>query len=302
MKTYYAHGKLLLTGEYLVLHGATALALPVKLGQSIKVEPAETSLIQWSARHPDGPWLSASFNPYSLDVVKATDPAKAAKLSQVLQAIRSLNPSAFEPGLSFETRLDFNPSWGLGSSSTLLSLLAQWSGVNPYELLKMTFGGSGYDIACATADTSIYYQLRQGEPLASPVVFQPPFADHLFFVYQGQKQTSSTEVGQFNSHFDPSAHANDMATVDRVSLTLPQVTDLDDFRDLMTIHEIAIARCTGKTPVQMQYRDFKGTLKSLGAWGGDFLLAATGMSFEEVSAYFRNKGLTTLFKYQDLVL
>ena len=34
---FYGHGKLLLTGEYFVLDGAMALALPTTVGQSMKV-------------------------------------------------------------------------------------------------------------------------------------------------------------------------------------------------------------------------------------------------------------------------
>lgn len=302
MKSFNAHGKILLTGEYLVLHGAVALGLPTKLGQSMTVHQSEAGGVMWTAYQPNGPWFTASFNPYSLEVVKTDDSPKAERLAKIFQAIRLLTPSAFQPGLRFETHLDFDPEWGLGSSSTLISNLAQWAEVNPYELLRMTFGGSGYDIACATADTPIQYQLRQGAPFVGSVAFHPSFAERLFFVYQGQKQTSSAEVGQFNSHFNPSEHANDMATVNKVSLHLPEVTDYDQFCDLMLMHELAVARCTGKTPVQLQYRDFKGTVKSLGAWGGDFLLAATEMPYEDVKVYFNDKGLTTIFKYQDLIL
>ena len=48
-------------------------------------------------------------------------------------------------------------NWGLGSSSTLISLLSQWSGVAPEKLLSTSFGGSGYDVACATAKDAIIY-------------------------------------------------------------------------------------------------------------------------------------------------
>ena len=40
--TFNAHGKLLLTGEYFVLDGALALALPCKLGQSMSIQPFES--------------------------------------------------------------------------------------------------------------------------------------------------------------------------------------------------------------------------------------------------------------------
>ena len=70
----------------------------------------------------------------------------------------------------------------------------------------------------------------------------------------------------------------------------------------MLLHEVCIARCTGKTMVQKEYPDFPGQLKSLGAWGGDFLMAITQQPFEQVKAYFHDKGMNTIFRYQDLIL
>ena len=100
-----------------------------------------------------------------------------------------MNSKAFEGNhLIFNTHLDFDPNWGLGSSSTLISLLAQWANVNPYELLKMTMGGSGYDIACATASQPIIYRLENGSPIVEKADFKPAFADKLYFVYQGHSR------------------------------------------------------------------------------------------------------------------
>lgn len=301
MKSYHAHGKILLTGEYLVLKGATALALPTRVGQSMMVEP-DSDLIRWLAFHPQGPWLSAALNPSTLEVVETDDPSKAAKLSAILKALRELNPQALAQGLRFETRLEFDPSWGLGSSSTLISNLAQWAGVDPYELLKRTLGGSGYDIACATAETPIYYKLQQGQPLSQSVAFNPPFADRLYFVYQGKKQHSSNEVKAFNERWDQADLSLEIQTVSELSVALPTVTYFEDFCTLLQVHENLLARCLGREPVQRRFPDFDGVLKSLGAWGGDFLLAATERSHAEVCDYFKDKGLTTVFKYQDLIL
>ena len=302
MKTYNAHGKLLLTGEYLVLKGALALALPTKLGQSLTVECCHPNVIRWSAHKPDGPWFSALLAPDTLEIVETDDQSKAEKLSHILKAVRELNPFAFETGLRFETRLGFDPRWGLGSSSTLLSLLAQWAEVNPYELIQKTFGGSGYDIACATAGTAIHYWLDQGEPRVQPVPFDPPFADHLFFVYQGMKQHSSEEVKAFNRQWDQADLTSELQTVSELSRALPAITYFEDFCTLLQVHESLLARCLGREPVQQRFPDFPGVLKSLGAWGGDFIMAVTSLSHEEVVAYFKKLGLDTVFCYHDIIL
>lgn len=300
MKSYTANGKLLLTGEYLVLKGALALAIPVRLGQSMVVETVHTPSLQWNAYKPDGPWLSATFSPDHLDVIDTDDPSKALKLSRILTAVRELNPSVFKPGLRFETHLGFNPEWGLGSSSTLISNLAQWAEVDPYQLLKKTVGGSGYDVACATASTPIFYRLDNEMPQISPVAFDPPFAEQLFFVYQGKKQHSAKEVAGFHARMQQNDFSGDIEVVSDISKALPDVTTLDEFQRLIDRHEAIIGHCLDRQPVKQQFPDFEGSLKSLGAWGGDFLLAATEWPLEKVKEYFYSKGLDTIFKYQEL--
>ena len=323
MSHYQAHGKFLLTGEYLVLKGALALAVPLKLGQSMTVEtfpetsqkkfekPSLETSLQWHAYKPDGPWFSATLNPENLHIIACDDRPKSEKLASILMAIQQLKPTAFHGGdLRFQTHLDFNPEWGLGSSSTLIANLARWAEVNPYELSKLTFGGSGYDIACATAKGPIYYQVKakvpepvEGPtPTIDPIDFNPPFAEHLFFIYQGQKQSSSKEVKAFLEKTNPVDLQKDIDSVSWISRAVPQCHTLDDFGLLMQCHERIISRCIGQEPVQKRFPDFEGVLKSLGAWGGDFILAVTEWDESQVKAYFKEKGLEVVFGYKEMVL
>jgi hypothetical protein len=46
------------------------------------------------------------------------------------------------------------------------------------------------------------------------------------------------------------------------------------------------------------FSDFNGSIKSLGAWGGDFVLVA---SEENPMSYFKSKGFHTILSYTDLV-
>ena len=319
IQQYNSHGKFLLTGEYLVLKGALALALPLKFGQSLAAETLDSNenRLSWIAYRTEGKWFSVTLNRDNLVNFSTNDPDKALRLSEILQAVKQLNPEAFEGNdLRFTTRLDFDPNWGLGSSSTLIASLARWANVNPYELLKLTFGGSGYDIACASAEGPIYYQLagldgfvpRNGAkqepkltPLVDPVVFNPPFADHLFFVYQGQKQSSSKEIKAFLAKVHPDDLQKDIEAVSEISHAVPKCHNIGEFSMLMQCHERIIARCICQEPVQKRFPDFEGTLKSLGAWGGDFILAATEWDESRVRAYFKTKGLGVIFGYKDIV-
>ena len=309
VQIYYSHGKFLLTGEYLVLKGALALAVPLKLGQTLSVETVCTPSLQWDAYKPDGPWFSVTLNQKNIEIIDCNDQPKAEKLVQIMKAVRELNPDAFNNGLHFETHLDFDPNWGLGSSSTLIANLARWADVNPYELLKLTFGGSGYDIACATAEGPIYYQVKtevpepvEGPtPTVEPIDCNPPFADHLFFIYQGQKQSSSKEIKAFLAKANPVDLQKDIEAVSEISRAVPKCENLDEFGMLMQCHERIIARCIGQEPVQKRFPDFEGVLKSLGAWGGDFILATTEWNENQVRDYFKKHDLEVVFGYNDLV-
>ena len=302
VQKYYTHGKFLLTGEYLVLKGALALALPLKLGQSLTIETVCTPSLQWNAYKHNGPWFSVTMNTENLEIINSDDQPKAEKLSEILKAVKQLNPAAFKDGLCFETRLDFDPNWGLGSSSTLIANLARWANVNPYELLKLTFGGSGYDIACATAEQPIYYQLIDNQPNVEIIDFNPSFAEHLFFIYQGQKQSSSKEIKAFLAKSNPIDLQKDIEAVSEISRAVPKCQSLEEFAMLMQCHERIISRCIGQEPVQKRFPDFEGVLKSLGAWGGDFILAATRWGENQVKEYFKGKGLEVVFGYKEIVL
>ena len=47
------------------------------------------------------------------------------------------------------------------------------------------------------------------------------------------------------------------------------------------------------------FPDFDGVIKSLGAWGGDFVLV---IARENPTDYFKEKGFETIVSYQDMIL
>lgn len=306
MIKFHAHGKLMLTGEYLVLQGARALALPLNLGQSLEVTTINdrNGMIHWDAYTPKGFWFASIFSKHDFTVHASDDMDKADNLSRIFKAIKSLNPNILEDANDyfFTTRLEFDKDWGLGSSSTLISLLAQWADVNPYEVLRQTMGGSGYDIACATASQSIIYRLENGSPIVEKVDFRPAFSDKLYFVYQGHKQSSGKEVKSFKERAKTMNFSSEVSEISDISDKLVSTTSFNDFCALLTRHEAIMSRCLEQPSLKSQYPDFQGVIKSLGAWGGDFFLAATELSEKEVKDYFCKKGLNVVIKYDDIVL
>ena len=306
MVKFHANGKLMLTGEYLVLQGARALALPLNLGQSLEVTTIDDAngMIHWDAYTPKGFWFASIFSKHDFTVHASDDMDKADNLSRIFKAIKSLNPNILQDKKDyfFTTRLEFDSEWGLGSSSTLISLLAQWAEVDPYELLKMTMGGSGYDIACATASQPIIYRLENGTPIVEKADFNPDFKDKLYFVYQGHKQISGKEVKSFKERAQKSDFSKEIAEVSAITDALVKVASFNDFCALLTRHEEIMSRCLEQPSLKSQFPDFQGVIKSLGAWGGDFFLAATEMPEKEVVRYLNGNGLETIIKYEDIVI
>lgn len=299
--TYHANGKLLLTSEYLVLHGAKAIAMPLNVGQQMAVSiDSERKNILWQAFYQNQVWFSCELDSADFSVLATTDPGKATTLVRILQAIRSLNPDfSLAPGTSFKTTIEANPEWGLGSSSTLLSLLSQFANVDPFVMNEMVFQGSGFDIACATADGPIIYVRSKA---IEPVTLDYPFADQLFLIYSGRKKRTATEISAFLKEKKVSKQQ-----VEEVSLLTDEFLrcrDQNEFNLLIRMHEALISKLIERIAIKPElFADFKGEVKSLGAWGGDFFLASTNKwTFEEVRKYFENKGLMTVFKWNDLIL
>jgi len=298
--TYHANGKLLLAGEYLVLHGARAIALPLKLGQQMEVSENEASeSLDWTAFYRNESWFKCQLNPADFSVLITTDPDKANTLTRIFQTIRQLNPGFFpKAGTQLKTVLESNPEWGFGSSSTLVSLLAQWAGVDPFELNELIFKGSGFDIACATAEGPIFY--TKGNPVQR-VRLEYPFAGRLYFIYSGQKKPTRADVSAFLKKGKPSSHI--ISAVSDLSEEFAKCVSQEEFNRLIGVHEKLIGDLLGKIPVKQEFfADFAGAIKSLGAWGGDFYLISSELPVSEIKNYFGNKGMKTMFHWRDLIL
>jgi len=304
-QTFRANGKLLLTGEYIVLHGAKALAMPVNKGQQMTVQSEATlhkNEIVWEARKPDGLWLDAKINLPDFSIIATTNSAVTNKLQQILITLNQLNPRAFAQNTSyrFKTEMNFEPEWGFGSSSTLIVMLAKWAKVNPYTLLNFSIGGSGYDIACAQAKSPLVYKLKGLQPITQSVDFDPSFKSQLYFVYQGKKQDSAKAIKRFAEQTASEKIQYAVEEINSLTDQFVQCNDFNDFCKLIVRHEKLISRLIGLEPIQNQFPDFEGTLKSLGAWGGDFLLAASKNDETETKKYFSARGLTPVFRFDEL--
>ncbi len=307
MKRFYSNGKLLLTAEYLVLDGAKALALPTKFGQDLVVEKLNSPKLIWkSFDEKNTIWFEAEFELNDFKIIKPDKDLQATKtLQNILKEAFVLtskdNRKCFLPpknGLQISTNLTFSKNWGLGTSSTLINNIAQWTKIDAFELLNNSFGGSGYDIACAENNTSIFYHLKNGNPIIESVDFNPSFKEQIYFVHLNKKQNSREGIKNYRYFKSNISFIRD--EISKLSNDFLKAKDIDSFEKLMIEHERIIATVINENPVQKTYfSDYFGQTKSLGAWGGDFILA-TGN--KKSPAYFKNKGFNTVIKYQDIIL
>jgi mevalonate kinase len=298
MNSFYSHGKLLLTGEYVVLKGAHALAIPCSKGQRLTFTPNLESTLVWESYDTNKTvWFSAQFDLSQMTIRESSNPQMAKRLAQVLLVAKEENQTFLQYGGRVETHLEFDQNWGLGSSSTLIASIAQWAQVNPFVILERSFGGSGYDVACAQATTPIVYTRNGTSPQIKTVSFRPSFIDNLFFVYLNQKKDSSEAVRDFSS---VTVTEELFDKINDITNQLINCTTQNDFNDLLQLHESIIGKLIGQTPIQERlFADFEGRIKSLGAWGGDFILASGNSSSP---SYFANLGYSTVIPYKEMCL
>jgi mevalonate kinase len=259
-------------------------------------------VIEWRSYYKDDCWFEGEFSVQDLKIITASDEDKAGFIGRLLDAANKMNPDHLdgENGFEVETRLEFAPAWGLGSSSSLTNLIADWFRVDPWELFKKTQSGSGYDITCARVLNPIWFRLTFGAPISQKVEFNPPFNEKLAFVYSGRKQDSAISVDQFEATGQLSSEHIDR--ISAISRELPTVLTLAEFNDLIDEHEDIMSVVLGQKKIKDQFPDFPGNIKSLGAWGGDFILATHPGGFEPIKSYFSSKGLNVVFTFDSLIL
>ena len=304
-KTFRANGKLYIAGEYTVLDGGLSFAIPTKLGQTLEVnylEYSENPKLIWEAFLEDNSlWFSAEFELNPLNLLKSSNAKFASKLWEIFKAIEKLNPDFFRnqtQNIHCRTQLEFPKDWGLGSSSTLTYLLAEFSGVDAFELNKLTFNTSGYDVACASSNSPILYQITENSRRIEPVKFNPEFKGELYFVYLNQKQDTQVSVSKIYK-----SKPKNEELVKEISILTEKMlnaSNLSKFEKYINRHEDLLSQHLEIPKVKdLYFSDYAGSVKSLGAWGGDFVMVTEHGNFRE---YFSEKGFTTIFSFREMVL
>ncbi|TXF76235.1 GYDIA family GHMP kinase [Chryseobacterium sp.] len=300
MGKIFSPGKLLLTSEYVVLDGALALAVPTQLGQEFFFEEFadEKSLIRWEAFHQGILWLKVELSHQNWEIITSNLREPGEFILKVLQNAQRLSGSTFQKGISYhlKTNLQFPADYGLGSSSTLMNNLAEWANVDPYRLNELSLGGSGYDIAVAREKAAVLYQ-NLPERKVKKINFSPEFRNELLFIHLNRKQNSREGINLYKSKEKSKELVEEFSSL---TLEIIKCETPEKFSELMEVHEQKLSDFLGIPTVKEKYfADAPVFVKSLGAWGGDFVLTS---KFPGFKAYFRDKGFSSVFAWSELVL
>lgn len=299
MGEIFSPGKLMLTSEYFAMDGALVLAVPTRLGQEFSFEEQddEKSLIFWNAYHQDKLWLQAVIDYKNWQIIETNIPSSAEFILKTLKNVQSLSTIKFKSNFTYhlKTNLQFPADYGLGSSSTLMNNLAEWAEIDPFHLNTISLGGSGYDIAVAKEKSAVLFQ-NKPEITYEKVNFNPSFKNELIFIHLNQKQDSREGINLYKSKKKSQKLVDDFSNLTRNILLC---NELENFSELMLIHEQRISDFLEIPTVKERFfADCPIFIKSLGAWGGDFVMSS---KFEGFRDYFWGKGFHTIFEYSDLI-
>lgn len=299
MSEIFSPGKLMLTSEYFAMDGALVLAVPTKLGQEFSFEEKddEKFLIFWEAYHQNKLWLKAVIDYQNWQILETNIPSSAEFILKTLKNVQALSTIKFKNNFTYhlKTNLQFPADYGLGSSSTLMTNLAEWAQIDPFHLNKISLGGSGYDIAVAKEKSAVLFQ-SVPEIKYEKVNFDPPFKNELIFIHLNQKQDSREGIRLYKSKTKSQKLVDEFSNLTRNILLC---NELKNFSRLMLIHEQRISDFLEIPTVKERlFADCPIFIKSLGAWGGDFVMSS---KFEGFKDYFWGKGFRTIFEYSDLI-
>ncbi len=302
--SFRSHGKLLITGEYLILKGATGFAIPLKLGNTITIKDCNSEYLSWHTYSRGKIWNTYLFHPLkNFKILEASDNESAEFLKNIMVNLIKLKPDFRYETLSkhVECNLEFDMNWGFGSSATTISNLAFWANINPFDLNNLISKGSGYDIACSRSATPILYSKSDSAPNIVKLNFSPPYLSNIYFIYLGKKQSTDKSINDYLKIAE--SHTENIEIISQISREFVNCNDIIEAMSLIDKHEMIISDLLGTIPIkEASFRDFHGSIKSLGAWGGDFIMALSKEPHDYIFEYFYKKGLTTIFRFDQLAL
>lgn len=293
-----ASGKLMISGEYLVLDGARTWAIPTKYGQALTANPSPGAGLKWrSVDHNQKVWFEGLWDREG-KLIDFTDSDTAETLHNLLHFSKLKGNNPFS-GWNVSTEVDFPREWGLGTSSSLVALISKWLNVDPFELFDSSMTGSGYDVAVAYYNRGCVYRKGEVRKEIVNVDHVPTFVEHLYFVYSGKKQSSKSEVLRY-ANIDLSKRTALVPEVNKLTQELLTTKQLSDFQIAMRQHESLLGTILERKTLNEEWVEIDGAMKHLGAWGGDFFLLASDKASD--LDLIRERGAELIIPWKEMML
>ena len=128
--------------------------------------------------------------------------------------------------------------------------------------------------------------------------FNPVFKENIYFVYLNKKQNSKTAIANYRNKKGNITKV--IPTINKITEALINTTELQEFTNQIDKHEVLMQEILETQTVKdVLFPDFEGTIKSLGAWGGDFVMV---VSRNNPMAYFYSKGYEVVVSYDEMIL
>lgn len=268
----------------------------------MKVAESQGAEVHWITKdHKGNKWFECKLNLIDFAIDKTNDEEKAQFIQTLIKSAAQLNSDFLSKWKKYKITCDlgFDPSWGLGTSSTLIANLAAWAELSPFELFFDTQEGSGYDVAAAVSAGPLLYQKSEEELSFETFDWNKELADAICVFYQGHKQSSLEEVRAWKSN--KVWKQKDVKQVSDISESLADCENIADAMALLGDQLKLMERILDRTAYDGRFSDFEGLIKPLGAWGGDFGLAL----HHEVAytqKYLAEKGIETVFRLGDILV
>lgn len=275
----------MLCGEYAVIIGVEALALPVSLGQWMYVwefdSPGGGDRLIWEAKEKDGStWLNESFAlPLEAMEAEAEKSSERDRSREVLHSMLSMVAEGFwKTGKSYriETQLEFDRSSGLGSSSTMVANFARFAGLDAQKVQQKVLGGSGYDVAVAELGKGLVFWKNAEVANWDAWKLSADLTSKWKIVFLGKKQNSRNALADVKGKL-MEIEKDDflMHQLQQVCAAVKMAKQVPMLEAGLEMWQAILAMSLGlETPYQhFKFQPSKGGLcKWLGAWGGDMLL------------------------------
>jgi hypothetical protein len=117
-------------------------------------------------------------------------------------------------------------------------------------------------------------------------------------VYLNRKQNSRTAIASYYNNLGDIGKT--IPIINKITQAVIDADEVKKFASALQNHEIEMSSVLEtKTVKEALFEDFNGVIKSLGAWGGDFVMT---VSKDNPKKYFKEKGYDIVIPYEDMIL